>query len=455
MTTDADLRGVELQITGMTCASCANRIERKLNKLEGVVATVNYATEKARVSYPATVTPEALVETVEQAGYGAALPAAVVEAEGEGPTHDPLRQRLLGSLALSIPVVALAMVPAWQFDYWQWLSLVLAAPVVVWGGVALPPRRLGQPAPRCRHHGHPRLARDPGRAGLVGLRPLPRHRRDARHDPPVRAHRRAQRRRRQHLPRGRGGRDHLHPRRPVVRGAVQAPGRGCPAGAARARRQGRRRPARRTRGADPHRRAGRRRRVRRPPRREGRHRRRGHRRQLGRGPGTAHRRVRPGRGRPRRRRGRRDRQRRRPVGRARDPGRQRHPARADGPAGRGRPERQGGGAAPRRPGLRGVRPGRHRAGRGHAGLLARQRRRYGGRVHRRRRGADRRLPVRARAGHADRPHGRHRPGSPGRHPDQGSRGARADPPGRHDRARQDRHRDHRRDDDGRRRLRAG
>ncbi len=133
MTTDADLRGVELQITGMTCASCANRIERKLNKLEGVVATVNYATEKARVSYPATVTPEALVETVEQAGYGAALPAAVVEAEGEGPTHDPLRQRLLGSLALSIPVVALAMVPAWQFDYWQWLSLVLAAPVVVWG----------------------------------------------------------------------------------------------------------------------------------------------------------------------------------------------------------------------------------------------------------------------------------------------------------------------------------
>ncbi len=130
MSTESDLRGVELAITGMTCASCANRIERKLNRLDGVVATVNYATEKAKVSYPESVSPDDLVATVEQAGYGATLPAAQA---APVEIHDPLRQRLLVSLALTVPVVALAMVPAWQFDYWQWLSLTLAAPVVVWG----------------------------------------------------------------------------------------------------------------------------------------------------------------------------------------------------------------------------------------------------------------------------------------------------------------------------------
>jgi P-type Cu+ transporter len=124
-------RTVELAITGMTCASCANRIERKLNKLDGVAASVNYATEKAQVSAPEGLDPQRLVEVVEAAGYGAALPTA--EPEQEEPA-DALRQRLLGSLALSVPVVVLAMVPAWQFTYWQWISLVLAAPVVVWGG---------------------------------------------------------------------------------------------------------------------------------------------------------------------------------------------------------------------------------------------------------------------------------------------------------------------------------
>ena len=128
---------LELAITGMTCASCANRIERKLNKLDGVVATVNYATEKAKVSFPATVTPDQLVETVEQAGYGAQLPRVESGTTGgdadEVEAADPLRQRLVVSAVLSVPVVLLAMVPAWQFDYWQWLSLTLAAPVVVWG----------------------------------------------------------------------------------------------------------------------------------------------------------------------------------------------------------------------------------------------------------------------------------------------------------------------------------
>jgi Cu+-exporting ATPase len=127
---------VELAITGMTCASCANRIERKLNKLDGVVATVNYATEKAKVTFPDDLTPEALVETVEQAGYGAALPRPAAEEQMARDEDDPtrsLRQRLLVSAALTVPVIAMAMIPALQFTNWQWLSLTLAAPVVVWG----------------------------------------------------------------------------------------------------------------------------------------------------------------------------------------------------------------------------------------------------------------------------------------------------------------------------------
>ncbi len=131
---------IELAITGMTCASCANRIERKLNKLDGVTATVNYATEKAKVTYPAGLTPHELVSTVEQAGYGATLPVSGTADDAAAPedaADDParaLRQRLVGSAALSVPVVAMAMVPALQFTYWQWLSLALAAPVVAWGG---------------------------------------------------------------------------------------------------------------------------------------------------------------------------------------------------------------------------------------------------------------------------------------------------------------------------------
>ncbi|NEM05557.1 copper-translocating P-type ATPase [Geodermatophilus normandii] len=119
----------------MTCASCAARIEKKLNRLDGVTATVNYATEKARVSFGDGVAPEDLVATVEKAGYTAALPAP--PAEDDVPEADPdagLRHRLLVSAVLSLPVVVLGMVPALQFTYWQWLSLTLAAPVVVWGG---------------------------------------------------------------------------------------------------------------------------------------------------------------------------------------------------------------------------------------------------------------------------------------------------------------------------------
>ncbi|KUH64819.1 carbonate dehydratase [Mycolicibacterium novocastrense] len=130
-------RQVELPIGGMTCASCANRIERKLNKLEGVSATVNYATEKAKVTYGDNVDIQALVATVEEAGYTTEPPrAADAPVPETGFEHGPtraLRQRLIISLVLSVPVIAMAMVPALQFTNWQWLSLTLAAPVVVWG----------------------------------------------------------------------------------------------------------------------------------------------------------------------------------------------------------------------------------------------------------------------------------------------------------------------------------
>ncbi len=128
-------RQLELSIGGMTCASCAARIERKLNKLDGVTATVNYATEKARVSFPDSVTPDELLSTVAAAGYTATLPKApdAVEVVEDDPVA-PLRRRLLVSLALTVPVVAMAMAPTLQFEYWQWLSLTLAAPVVVYGG---------------------------------------------------------------------------------------------------------------------------------------------------------------------------------------------------------------------------------------------------------------------------------------------------------------------------------
>ena len=127
---------VELQISGMTCASCANRIERKLNKLDGVVATVNYATEKAKVTYAEPLSAEDLISTVRKAGYDATLPRPTGAEEAGATDDDPtrsLRNRLVVSTVLTVPVVAMAMVPAFQFTYWQWLSLTLAAPVVVWG----------------------------------------------------------------------------------------------------------------------------------------------------------------------------------------------------------------------------------------------------------------------------------------------------------------------------------
>jgi len=121
---------LELAIGGMTCASCANRVERKLNKLTGVTASVNYATERATVTVPAGVTAADLVATVEAAGYTATVPRR----EEPDPTPD-WRHRLVVAVVLAVPVIVLSMVPAAQFDGWQWVSLALATPVVLWAGL--------------------------------------------------------------------------------------------------------------------------------------------------------------------------------------------------------------------------------------------------------------------------------------------------------------------------------
>ncbi len=132
---------VELEIGGMTCASCAARIEKKLNKLDGVTATVNFATEKAKVAFPPSVTPDQLIATVEQVGYtaripkpAAAKPETPAAGDPEAETLRRLRLRLWISVTLGVPVVVLAMVPVAQFTSWQWLSAILAAPVVAYGG---------------------------------------------------------------------------------------------------------------------------------------------------------------------------------------------------------------------------------------------------------------------------------------------------------------------------------
>ncbi len=145
---------LELSIGGMTCASCAARIEKKLNKLEGVSASVNYATEKAKVSYSGSVTPGDLVKVVEATGYTAEVPApepaADTAADDRSERNDEAaawRTRLVVSALLSLPVLVLSMVPPLQFDNWQWLSLTLASPVVVWG--ALPFHRAA--ATNARH----------------------------------------------------------------------------------------------------------------------------------------------------------------------------------------------------------------------------------------------------------------------------------------------------------------
>ncbi|MBI4935833.1 MAG: cadmium-translocating P-type ATPase [Actinobacteria bacterium] len=139
MTTHIDtppgLEHLDLELTGMTCAACANRIEKKLNKLDGVTATVNYATEKATVTFAAgQMSADQLVEAVESIGYGAALPSAIDDGSPDPATERlaDLRRRLILAIALGTPVLLMSMIPALQFRGWQWLALVLATPVATY-----------------------------------------------------------------------------------------------------------------------------------------------------------------------------------------------------------------------------------------------------------------------------------------------------------------------------------
>ena len=222
-----DANSVELEIGGMTCASCANRIEKTLNKLDGVTATVNYATEKAKVALPEGFDPAVLIAQVEDIGYSAVLPKPPVaerpeanRSRGQVPRDsaaedDPelrsLRTRLIVGTILTVPVIAMAMIPALQFTYWQWASLALAAPVIVWG--AWPFHRAAWLNLR-----HGAATMDTlismgtlAAFGLVAVRAVPRHRRHARacgtRSRSRSSPRQARTRCRQHLPRGRRRRD--------------------------------------------------------------------------------------------------------------------------------------------------------------------------------------------------------------------------------------------------------
>ncbi len=130
-----DRREITLAISGMSCASCAARVEKKLNQVNGVVASVNFATEQATVDIPDSVSPDDLVAAVEETGYTATLPArdepSATPADSD--TTASWLRRLLISAVLTVPVVLLSMVPALQFDYWQWVALALASPVAMWG----------------------------------------------------------------------------------------------------------------------------------------------------------------------------------------------------------------------------------------------------------------------------------------------------------------------------------
>ncbi len=382
------LSTTDLVIGGMTCASCAARVEKKLNKLDGVTATVNLATETAHVSFPGAVSVADLIAAVGRTGYTAALPApsglpeesglpgqselpeqsvppadgaeAPAAAAGAASPADAAapRRRLVVSLALAVPVVVLAMLPAARFPGWQWVSLALATPVATWG--AWPFHRAAAVNAR---HGAATMdtlvsvgvaaaylwsvsALAFGGAetylevavGVTALILLGRYLE-------LRARRQAGTALKALLDLG------------AKQATVLRDGREVTVAGRRAR--GRRRVRGPAGGEDRDRRCRRRRALR------GRH-------------VHADRRAGAGRGRPGRRGDRRVRQRRRPAHRPRYPGRRGHPARPDGPAGHPGAGGQGAGAAARGPRLRRVRSRRARHRRGDAGRLAGRRRVRGG-----------------------------------------------------------------------------
>jgi cation transport ATPase len=221
----------------MTCASCANRIEKKLNQLDGITASVNYATEKAHVTGPDDLDPQTLIAEVEKTGYTAVLPSPPQSSNSEAEVESAedaelrsLRQRLIGATVLAVPVIAMAMIPALQFDYWGFASLVLAAPVVLWAGWPF-----HQATWMNLKHGAATMdtlisvgtlsamswsivALFFGTAGQPGG------------GTPVRIHDLAQRRARQHLSGGRRRGDHVHPHGSLLREALQTHCRRSPSG---------------------------------------------------------------------------------------------------------------------------------------------------------------------------------------------------------------------------------
>ena len=440
----------------MTCASCATRIERKLNKLDGVQATrqLRHRAGDRRRSTPESSTPEQLVEAVEAAGYTARLPRPAGGAGGragrgrDDPTR-ALRNRLIAAAVLTLPVLALAMIPALQFDSWQWLALQLATPVVFWAGwpfhraawqnlrhgaatmdtlisvgtlaawgwsvVALFFLGAGDPDMRMPFELITRARRRQRRRSTSRSPPS---------SPPSCSPAATSRRAPSAAPAPRCGRCSSSARRTSPCSTPTAASGASPIDAARGRR-----PLRRPAGRED---------------RDRRHRRGG---PLGRRPVAADRRVGARREAPRRRR---------------SPARRSTPAAASSCARRGsaptpRSRRSAGSSTEAQTGKA---PVQRLADRISAvfvpvviglavatlGFWLARGAEPGLRVHRRRRRADHRLPVRARPGHADGAAGRHRPRRPARHPDQGRRGARVDAPDRHDRARQDRHRHDRPDD---------
>ncbi len=173
--------------------SCAARVEKKLNRMDGVEATVNYATEKARVTFREDISVADLIATVEATGYTAREPEPVRPAaetrrrSRRGEEADdlrPLRQRLTTAVVLAVPVIAMAMVPALQFTYWQWLSLTFGGARGDVRRLALPQGRLDQRPARRRHHGHADLRRYGGGVPVVAVGAVLRLGRHARHDPP-------------------------------------------------------------------------------------------------------------------------------------------------------------------------------------------------------------------------------------------------------------------------------
>ena len=337
MSAALETRRLELPIEGMTCASCAVRVEKKLNRLDGVSASVNFATERATVEFdPALAAPDDLVGAVAAAGYRAALPSSAEE------SALAWRRRFVVSAVLAAPVVLLAMAPPLAL---RRLGVGLARARDAGralGRVAVPPGRGGESAPRRRDDGHARLRRHARRLGLVARRP---GRVGGRRD----------------VPRGRRGRHRPDPARALARDSRAQPGRGRDARAARARREGGARVARRGGGARAGGRGAGRRSLRGAARRQGRDGRRRRGRRVGARPVAAHGRVGAGRGRPRGVGRGRDDQHVRAARRPRDARRRGHGARAHRPTRGAGAGGEGAGAAARRPDLRGLRPRRHRA----------------------------------------------------------------------------------------------